>query len=464
MARIPAGGTPPSEPTVPAPEPVEAAQDDQGGTAGGTVTSLDTKRKGKGPKKVTVPVAGPSDHGTDVTVHPSQSTAGSTLVDVTKAEWDELTPSKMGKNKHIYRASELGNCMAALVAGAMGTYERAPFPEALHKGADEGTALEPVIISRFCEEFHYRIATYPELVALKDAGVIAGYDAQYQQIATATKIGKKALLITHPDQIVTHVLSEKAAKGKEPIYYDVEVKAFGPDLWKQWKSKGIASLPRYAWQISARQRALGLTVIFVVGQKIEVDGAMTIGEIDVQLFELDKIPFDADVVDARIAEAEEHVLAEDVPACALGTWPCTFFKEPFCMGDPEKEAKPDPIPIDDVVLAELAGELVKVRASRKDIQTEHESVVGKIDKHVAEIGITRGVPYTVADVDGTLWLFEWVLQDRKGYTVADGKNSFPNARAIGKVPPPEKSDLAKNLTPEMKPAKKKKSKKDKKKK
>ncbi len=393
---------------------IPKTQDDQGGTDGvdyiiaEEITNVIPLRR--------------VDPGLTPDLSPVRSIHPSGHMDPTPDEWDELEIT-LPADRHIYRSSALGGCLASLVAAALDRSAQ-PMPESLQPRLDEGTALEPIILARFHEEFGYRRATYPELAELTRQGVIAGYDAQYQQVQVYLEVGKSALLTAHPDEIATH---NKQNQKKATAFYDVEVKAFGPDLWDLYKRAGIVAFPRYVWQVSSRHAAHGLPIVFVVGKKAN-DGT-EISEIDV------KVLTDGDLyppaqVKARILKAEKYVRDEDVPPCEDGSWPCRFYQQPFCLGKPKELGEE----LEDVTLGNLLALFYAYTVDmsdtdeQKQAKKDRDEIKAKIDKHCANAGIERSKKWVVKSEVGEAFEFEWVI--RPVAARAATQQNFPQVKLI----------------------------------
>jgi len=319
--------------------------------------------------------------------------------------------------------SGLGGDLSQLVAGAL-KVEQGPMPAWLQPYLDEGTAAEPVILKRFYEEFGKRPATYGELAALKDAGVIAGYNPAEQQVQVCLDVGENARVRGHCDQIVC-----VNPKGKEAEFAVVEAKKFRPTLWNLWMPTktfgGDPTLTKYGWQVSALHYATGLPVYFVVGQYDPADGEIL--SIDVTLV---TPPYTSAQVKARVLKAEAHAKKGIVPQCELLDNACTYGAEDFCLGKPDEEV----IDLDD---EELGALLALDWAYTQDMATTDEQKEAKKDRDdnrkkikalVEERALSGNAKHRVWSPTGEEYEFTWVERNVKpsaGYTMR-----FPEVKLV----------------------------------
>lgn len=336
-------------------------------------------------------------------------------LDTAVASWDVLEIPV--HDRHVYQASALGRCHAALVAAALGV-ERAEMPGVLQSYLDEGSAAEARILEMLHGAYDLRAANYQELATLREEGVIAGYNPEMHQVQTWLEVGSSALIRSHPDEVV-----RVNSRGVVPAWGVVEAKAFGPSNWKKWTTKHAwGDFDGYAWQVSAQHHSTGLPVYFVVGRKdrdeIDAGDAGSVSEIDVLLVTDKTVPYSMAQLKARVLKAEVQVKSVergtgDIPPCEKGEWPCAFFREEFCLGKPDADeaAYED---VDDVGLGGLLalhyayGVDMQDTQEQKDAKKERDKVKERIDKHLSEKGYARGKKLRVWSETGDEYEFEWV--------------------------------------------------------
>lgn len=304
--------------------------------------------------------------------------------------WVEPLPKKT----RIYRASECGKCVTALAALAMGI-EPAEMPDVLQPALDAGVALEPVLL-RKVRESGYRSVTWAEVDQMKKLELIAGVDPIEEQMQTRWFIGKKACVRAHPDDFM--VGSEAPVWTNDGIQnlYDVEVKAFGKDLWEKWKRDGIDAFPGYAWQISARMHSHALPVLFGVGLKN--DDGDDIVEMDVAIYHT--APIDIAVFSEKILAADaiaRQRIPEKLPDCAEGHWPCPVYFLPQCKGNKDRK---ETITLDDTELGELARHFYTDTEDRTSANKSRDEFKEKIAKWFDSHPQHRDKSVVVVDATG----------------------------------------------------------------
>lgn len=299
-------------------------------------------------------------------------------------------------------------------------------PDSLQPAMEAGKRNEPVILAMLKEQRpNLRSATYPELAEMKDRGVIAGYNAEMQQVQVRVEVGKEAVVCSHLDDVVV---------AGDPVWaggwaFPVEAKAFGDDYWQQFLKGGLAAFPGYMWQVSAQMHGFRLPkyadnrpqcLLFVVGHKDkELDGLVT----EIKVEEIKEPPIPLAEFKAKVLKADRYAKADDIPDCTDPTWPCPYYDYPFHPDAPEKDT------LDDAVFAILCREFFDLSGESKKVKDKRDVVRGEIDKYMAEHGIERGKGWKVQG-DGFVAEFEWVEKEMPERTMKATTMSYPQVKAV----------------------------------
>ena len=336
-----------------------------------------------------------------------------------KKQQKELAPA-FDPNMRIYRGSLIGSCTTALVAlqlkDKLGLDISEELPPQIRKAAQEGTNAERHIIDKFCTEYGYRRATFPEFSKLKENGVIAGYNSEMEQVVTWKEITKKAALRTHPDWLVW---------DSEGNLYDLEVKFFGKDYFKAYKSKGMEGLGelgvKYEWQISARMGSHDLPLIFVAAEKVfgASDQEPEIGELIPTAF-VDGAPIPWKQIVKKIKQCEEYVKEGILPDdCGKAVFGCPAFKLPQCGAADEKKSGRELKVLEDTTLADLLRLQWAYANDEKQAKTANEAVKREIKKRQEEMYPDAAkFTYEVKDEAGNVFHWQWQEIDQPEKVIA----------------------------------------------
>lgn len=251
-------------------------------------------------------------------------------VDLSPQPADDRPSVYLEGDKVVYRASALGGCFRALVAGRMG-YEPLAHSEDTLRRMAEGNLHEGPVLAKLAE---------------------AGWLIHARQMELDIPVGRRIIVRCHvdgiahaPDHPATHALvSTIGEEVPDGCRAAVEVKSMGKDPYKKWLSAGsgaaaLESFPDYAWQASVEMAATGLPLLYAV--KCRDSGAL-----DVRLIE--RAPFTMAQVKARVAKVEAAAARGELSDCeaSLYSWSCPFrylhdptAKEPLEVAtDPELDA------------------------------------------------------------------------------------------------------------------------------
>lgn len=190
-----------------------------------------------------------------------------------------------------YRASALGSCMAALVAGRLGV-EEDPVPPSLQAAFDAGHAAEPKALAALAER---------------------GWKVVGRQREVVVDLGGGVKVVGHVDGI-----------AYPPAQIDVvvvDVKSQGPAAWEQAQraAADLWDLPlfaKYLWQFSAYSAATGMPAWLVrynrqTGQTVATEVPSE------RLFSVEQIA-------QRVRDVERLALDGAPPPCTLPSWGCPY--------------------------------------------------------------------------------------------------------------------------------------------
>lgn len=200
-------------------------------------------------------------------------------------------------NTAIYRASAIGHCPKALWAARSGM-DRRPIPKVILDAMDEGTRLEPIILQKLFDEYEF---TY-------------GYQGQQFQVEldVGTFNGIRC--------VVRGKMDEKGHQASNPLYGDlpIDVKAFGQTLVDQYRTKGLLSLPGYAWQQSVYGHGTGNTHFLM-----PIYNKAT-GEIEPWTLDPIAVPFTFEQIRNRVMTIEEMFHEGNMPAECPADYACQY--------------------------------------------------------------------------------------------------------------------------------------------
>lgn len=317
----------------------------------------------------------------------------------------------------LYRASMMGMCETALAAHAAGIMP-AEMPEKLLPRLEESSGLEAVVLARYYQmNPSLRPATYPDLVRLKERGVVSGYEAREQQIQVSKVFGRA--------EVRGHLDSLAHVNGTDS-WILVEAKALGPDLWKQFVKGGLAAT-RYEWQVSALMLCSGLPLDFVVGEKITLpNGEMGIGEVGVETVWTP--PIEPAIFKAKLLAADKAALASlqgkgDLPDCYEGNWPCPYH---FLPQHKEKQEPKRAHAFDDADLREMLRlyqyHTNNEKVAAKGKKEAKEAIREWLDEHSIMDG------ETVHEVESGQQV-KWVVREMPERVLPAGSQSYPTVKS-----------------------------------
>lgn len=155
---------------------------------------------------------------------------------------DNRPPAYWEEDQLVIRCSALGGCLWELIASAQG-YEPHAFPAFMLKAFKEGQEAEPKIIQHLLEQ---------------------GWMLEDMQKEGHLRCAPSAIIRYHPDGIGKPPFTLKADGLKRVV----EIKALGPDLFKQAQRHGVAStIKEYPWQLSIMMHAEDLPGVWVIYSK-----------------------------------------------------------------------------------------------------------------------------------------------------------------------------------------------------
>lgn len=315
--------------------------------------------------------------------------------------------------RRTYRASSIGGCITALAAVAQGI-EPAEMPESLQPALQAGIDNEPAILALLKEECGVRAATYIELAALKEEGVIAGYNPEQGQVQVRLKVGKGAMVTAHPDLIGVSVIFNGSK------FCVVEAKAFGEGYWADWQRDGLNAFPGYQWQVSAQMHCTGLPGLFVVGHKSAATGLVD----EIEVLELVEAPIPLAQFKMKVMRADKYAAKGEVPDCTEPRWPCPVY---FLPQHPDK---PETQEVVDAELGSLCARHHAYHADEKEAKAERDKIKVQIEKHLAEKGYAKGQKVKVESPAGEMYEFEWVEREMPERTMKAGTMAYPSVKLL----------------------------------
>lgn len=248
----------------------------------------------------------------------------------------------------IYRASELGGCLKAMIA------KRLDYPVLdqskvktkagveLQELYDEGTRLEEVVLRRLYYDYNWRCVSFQlelDIPILENVIVQGHVDA----IKQGELVGGKLL----PDQRVVEI------KSMRPISFNNLVE-------KGWEAPGLVQ--KYKWQFSSY--ILGAREYFgnnrIEGVLVAIDSDPDITDDDarrIHFLPLEQPHYSLADIRARVMMAESWVRRGELPVeCDFRSFPCPVF---YLHEDEEIEE------VSDEVLTQLAIELKEAQRDKK---------------------------------------------------------------------------------------------------
>lgn len=226
-------------------------------------------------------------------------------------------------DKWVFRASSFGGCMRSLVLSAMGE-TKAPMPDVVRRGMDEGVEAEPVILKALGSRGWRMLEGLEQNVGVQGLGT--GTVDGTGQLALEMPIGNKAIIRCHPDgigKLFKVPLYQKDRMGELRV---VEAKAIMNPEARVWERE------YYAWQVSIEMAVTGLPLLFAVGAKEGDESEHGRGVVlpeNVQVTEMDTAPRSIAQIKARAFKLckmlDEAVREGVLPDCDVKQWPCGFY-------------------------------------------------------------------------------------------------------------------------------------------
>lgn len=234
----------------------------------------------------------------------------------------------------VFRASSLGGCTRSLVLTALGEQGSSTKPEAIQKAMGEGTKAEATILG---VARNYGWKTMLPLASDKPGKKYVELD-QYGtidstgQIVTEIRVGSKAVVRCHPDDLVQKFrtvaaddpLADRADGDELGSRRVVEAKAIKNPEARVWER------PYYAWQLSVEMASTGLPALYLVGAKGE--GGM-VKPSDVTPYWIDTPPYTMGQIKGRVLrivgmiEKAKKEGVKGIPDCDVKQFPCPHFAD-----------------------------------------------------------------------------------------------------------------------------------------
>lgn len=230
-----------------------------------------------------------------------------------------------GEEVVVYRASGLGGCVRALVAGASG-YSPSPHPVWFQEILEEGNKYEDEILRRWEEETGAKVV-----------------DRQLQVELEVGEIeGRRVVVRGHLD-------------GRSTVPVDAKKIRIGQ--WASFLNQRVEYVASWVWQIAAYMYALEAEEFALVAGCL--DGEKIV-EVHTELVTNPPIPLRA--IKAKIAKVEALIATEDVTvACGPRQYPCQY----YYLHDVDDVEEP-PQRIEDALMVEYA---VKFRSVQQTMDS-----------------------------------------------------------------------------------------------
>ena len=283
-----------------------------------------------------------------------------------------------------YRASAVGGCSRALVCAGLG-YEGHQPPDWMQEKFDEGHTLEPVVVGWLKEGRAFNT---------RGGGTESFHDVGREQEPHDLQVG-----VVEQDGVdyTVVVRAHSDAMGKIGGFeVDIEIKCVGDDLWGDFRSKGLAGLHHYAWQVSARMHAHGLPVAFVVARK---KGSLSKGDleiVDVLVEIVTEPPIPMRDFKRRLLKVENAIgdaeADAELPPCDIRQYPCLYW---YLHDDTENETRTR---VDDALLAGQVAAYKAAAAEEADAKKRKDLFMAGIKAWMDANGMgVDGARYEVGD-------------------------------------------------------------------
>lgn len=338
-----------------------------------------------------------------------------------------------GRETVVYRASGLKTCDVAFVAYALGMAPDTP-PDFIQRAYAEGNRFEPLILARLNEGTSVPMYGGGRVsVKLHDKRDDGEQDELEVEIGEIND--RRVIVRLHPDGSAT---ASWVGNPDMPAMVDVpvvmEVKSLGPDYWKKFCKGGLAGLGLYDWQVSAQIHATKNPCLFVCGEKLK-NGEL--GEVLAQVVVDAPIPLRTfRMMAARVeGKIEDALNGGGLPECVDNQYPCPFW---FVHTDaPEVDVEP-PVQGDEELARLVEDERRWSRESKTAIEM-HKDAKARIEKWLEANG-AKGTGAWVRNQYGDTYDVQWVVQEKKEYTVPAGTSSWVQVKATAKKDLPNRVD------------------------
>ena len=238
--------------------------------------------------------------------------------------------------KVIYRASALGRCKRALWA-ARSQMERMPIPDIVQMGMDEGTNLEPTILSILHDKHNFE---YAPNGAQRQIEIVCGSYNGYTHIVRG-----------RIDQLGT-------STNGSPL--PIDVKAFTPDDCDKFREHRWDAFPGYAWQQSCYAVGMQTNSFFM---PIFNKGTLRIEPWSLCIY---KSLYKRKEIRDRILDIEEAYESNTMPDSCPSDFGCPY---PYLHERQDPDQLPDnviPIARARIMLSEKIASLTKARQALDD--------------------------------------------------------------------------------------------------
>ena len=215
------------------------------------------------------------------------------------------------------RASALGSCTKALIAGLMG-YAPLPVSDQMQATYDRGTVHETANGDALVEQGWGIVHKWE------------GFETDEDQIFVRLQVADVIEITGHLDGVILHeehtINPPRVWESKSPASWAKFEQAARTNVWTE------PLIHRYGWQISCYMHALGMEAMVTC-----LDGE------EVKSFVIEVPPFSLEQIEARCMDIAEAVATQNLPvACSQADYPCPvayLHETPEVDEDEELDAK-----------------------------------------------------------------------------------------------------------------------------
>lgn len=329
-----------------------------------------------------------------------------------------------------YRASAVGGCSRALVCAGL-DYTPEPPPDWLQERFDEGHTLEPLVLDILRTGRSLKLLRHPDsdMVSVR-------VDDDSEQTSHRLDVGTvdidgepwKVTVMAHSDAMGLVRLSWDTPESEAWTAVDIEVKCFRDDLWAKFVTGGVAAMPDYAWQASARMHAHGLPILFVVARK---KGSLRAGDGDLEIVDMACELVTTPLVPLkdfkkRLLKIESRIGDQELPACDLRQYPCPYY---YAHDDDAEQSR---IRVDDELLAGQIKAYNEAAARAAAAEADKKRLMDGIRAWLEVNGMAvDGAKVTVKSADKTVdgTKVSWVAYWREEKVVPAGLVAYPKVTA-----------------------------------